>query len=84
MRKKSEKKKSTTIITSQNIVVNTGTKVCNLFKKKPEHSIKWIDEDGSELTHPDEISDFLKRVRMREKEKFLLKNEGDKLKRKVN
>ena len=70
-------KKSKLIITGENVVINSEKKVCNLFKTKPERSIGWIDEDGHELTDPDDIDDLLKRNRMREKEKFLAGKEGD-------
>ena len=62
MSKKSKKKKSKTIITSENIVVNTQSKVCNLFKTKPERSIGWIKEDGYDLSHPDNMNNLEKRV----------------------
>ena len=62
MSKKSKKKKSKTIITSENIVVNTQSKVCNLFKTKPERSIGWINEDGYDLIHPDDMNNLGKRV----------------------
>ena len=68
-------KKSKLIITGEDVVINSEKKVCNLFKTKPERSIGWIDEDGHELTDPDDIDALLKRVRTREKEKFLLKKE---------
>ena len=68
-------KKSKLIITGEDVVINSEKKVCNLFKTKPERSIGWIDEDGYELTDPDDIDALLKRVRTREKEKFLLKKE---------
>ena len=70
-------KKSKLIITGEDVVINSEKKVCNLFKTKPERSIGWIDEDGYELTDPDDIDDLLKRNRMREKEKFLAGKEGD-------
>tara|TARA_B110000305_G_C18936341_1_gene401884 strand:- start:69 stop:302 length:234 start_codon:yes stop_codon:yes gene_type:complete len=70
-------KKSKLIITGEDVVINSEKKVCNLFKTKPERSIGWIDEDGHELTDPDDIDDLLKRNRMREKEKFLAGKEGD-------
>ena len=70
-------KKSKLIITGGDVVINSEKKVCNLFKTKPERSIGWIDEDGHELTDPDDIDDLLKRNRMREKEKFLAGKEGD-------
>lgn len=76
-------KKSKLIITGGDVVINSEKKVCNLFKTKPERSIGWIDEDGHELTDPDDIDDLLKRVRTREKEKFLLKKEVGKSKRRV-
>ena len=76
-------KKSKLIITGEDVVINSEKKVCNLFKTKPERSIGWIDEDGYELTDPDDIDDLLKRNRMREKEKFLLKKEVGKSKRRV-
>ena len=62
MSKKSKKKKSKTIITSENIVVNTRTKVCNLFKTKPERTIGWINEDGYDVIHPDDKHNFGKRA----------------------
>ena len=62
MSKKSKKKKSKTIITSENIVVNTRTKVCNLFKTKPERSIGWTNEDGYDLIHPDDMKNSVKGV----------------------
>ena len=77
MSKKFKMKKSKLIITGENVVINSEKKVCNLFKTKPERSIGWIDEDGYELTDPDDIDDLLKRNRMREKEKFHAGNEGD-------
>ena len=70
-------KKSKLIITGEDVVINSEKKVCNLFKTKPERSIGWIDEDGYELTDPDDIDDLLKRNRMREKEKFFTGKEGD-------
>ena len=70
-------KKSKLVITGEDVVINSEKKVCNLFKTKPERSIGWIDEDGYELTDPDDIDDLLKRNRMREKEKFLAGKEGD-------
>ena len=70
-------KKSKLIITGEDVVINSEKKVCNLFKTKPERSIGWIDEDGHELTDPNDIDDLLKRNRMREKEKFLAGKEGD-------
>lgn len=70
-------KKSKLIITGEDVVINSEKKVCNLFKTKPERSIGWIDEDGHELSDPDDIDDLLKRNRMREKEKFLAGKEGD-------
>ena len=73
-------KKSKLIITGEDVVINSEKKVCNLFKTKPERSIGWIDEDGHELTDPDDIDDLLKRNRTREKEKFLLKKEVGKSK----
>ena len=83
MSKKFKMKKSKLIITGENVVINSEKKVCNLFKTKPERSIGWIDEDGYELTDPDDIDALLKRVRTREKEKFLLKKEVGKSKRRV-
>ena len=77
MSKKSKMKKSKLVITGEDVVINSEKKVCNLFKTKPERSIGWIDEDGHELTDPDDIDDLLKRNRMREKEKFLTGKEGD-------
>jgi hypothetical protein len=77
MSKKSKMKKSKLVITGEDVVINSEKKVCNLFKTKPERSIGWIDEDGYELTDPDDIDDLLKRNRMREKEKFLAGKEGD-------
>ena len=77
MSKKSKMKKSKLVITGEDVVINSEKKVCNLFKTKPERSIGWIDEDGHELTDPDDIDDLLKRNRMREKEKFLAGKEGD-------
>ena len=77
MSKKSKMKKSKLVITGEDVVINSEKKVCNLFKTKPERSIGWIDEDGYELTDPDDIDDLLKRNRMREKEKFHAGNEGD-------
>jgi len=76
MKKKSTKKKSKIITTGEDVVVNSDQKVCNLFKTKPELSIGWIGEDGDSLTDPDEINDFIKRERMPEKEKSLLKNKS--------
>ena len=70
-------KKSKLIITGEDVVINSEKTVCNLFKTKPERSIGWIDEDGHELTDPNDIDDLLKRNRMREKEKFLAGKEGD-------
>jgi len=70
-------KKSKLIITGEDVVINSEKKVCNLFKTKPERSIGWIDEDGHELTDPDDIDDLLKRNRMRKKEKFLARKRGD-------
>ena len=82
MTKLSKKNKKKTIITSEGIVVNSDKKHCNLFKSKPELSIRWIDEDGYELTHPDDIDELLKRNRIRKKEEWLEKKSGKKLKRK--
>ena len=63
-------KKSKLVITGEDVVINSEKKVCNLFKTKPERSIGWIDEDGYELTDPDDIDDLLERVRTREKKSF--------------
>jgi len=76
MIKKAKKKKSKLIITGEDVVINSEKKVCNLFKTKPERSIGWIDEDGYELTDPDDIDALLKRTRLREKEKFLARKGG--------
>ena len=69
MRKKSKKKQSELITTTEDVVVNSDKKVCNLFKTKPELSVGWIDEEGHGLTDPDDINNFLKRQREHEKEK---------------
>ena len=69
MRKKSKKKQSELITTTEDVVVNSDKKVCNLFKTKPELSVGWIDEEGHDLTDPDDINNFLKRQREHEKEK---------------
>jgi len=61
MSNKSKKKKKT-IITSENIVVNTQTKVCNLFKTKPERSIGWINEDGYDLIRSDDMNNLGEKV----------------------
>ena len=69
MKKKSKKKQSELITTTEDVVVNSDKKVCNLFKTKPELSVGWIDEEGHDLTDPDDINNFLKRQREHEKEK---------------
>ena len=69
MKKKSKKKQSELITTTEDVLVNSDKKVCNLFKTKPELSVGWIDEEGHGLTDPDDINNFLKRQREHEKEK---------------
>jgi len=76
MSKKSKKKKT------KNIVIDTSTNLLDLFKSKEERTVKFMDEDGYELTHPDDIDDLFKRVRKRKKEQFLAKKKGRKSKRK--
>lgn len=76
MRKKSKKKQSERITTTEDVVVNSDKKVCNLFKTKPELSVGWIDEEGHGLTDPDDINNFLKRQREHEKEKSSTGKEG--------
>jgi len=56
------------------IIKNSSSKELEeLFKpKKPDSiSICYYDEDGYLLTHPDDIRDYKKRMRMREKEVWL-------------
>ena len=55
------KNKKETIRTGEGVVVDGNKNLCNLFKTKPEKSIKWIDEDGNEIVRPDDINAFLKR-----------------------
>tara|TARA_B110000438_G_C15740582_1_gene618266 strand:- start:116 stop:718 length:603 start_codon:yes stop_codon:yes gene_type:complete len=43
-------------------------------------AVRFYDEDGYELTHPDDIKELMKRVRAREKERFLAKNQKRKYK----
>ena len=71
MRKKSRNKQSELIRTTEDVVINSDKKVCNLFKTKPELSVGWIDEEGHGLTDSDDISNFVIRQREHEKEKPL-------------
>jgi hypothetical protein len=70
MSKKSKMKKSKLVITGEDVVINSEKKVCNLFKTKPERSIGWIDEDGHELTDPDDMMTFLKGLERVKKNPF--------------
>ena len=79
MAKQSKKNKSKTLVINSK---QSSEEVKNLFKTKPEQIIKFIDEDGYELTHPDDIDELLKRIRIRKKEEWLEKKKGKKLKRK--
>ena len=65
----------------KNIIINSRENLPSLFDSEPERIIKFIDEDGYELTHPDDIDEFLKRMRIRRKEEWLNKK-GTKSKRK--
>ena len=69
MRKKYKKKQSELITTTEDVLVNSDKRVCNLFKTKPELSVGWIDEEGHGLTDPNDINNFLERQREHEKEK---------------
>ena len=55
----------------ENLTLNTNPNLLDIFKKKGDRILKFIDEDGYELTHPDDINDFFKRARIYEKEKWL-------------
>ena len=77
MAKKSKKNKK-----RNKLIINSEENLSNLFKTKPAQIIKWIDEDGYELTHLDDIDELLKRNRIRRKEEWLEKKRGKKLKRK--
>ena len=79
MAKQSKKNKSKTLVINSK---ESSEELKSLFKNKPEQVIKFYDEDGYELTHPDDIDDLFKRVRMREKEKWLANKKGKKSKRK--
>ena len=65
----------------KNIIINSRENLPSLFDSEPERIIKFIGEDGYELTHPDDIDELLKRMRIRRKEEWLNKK-GTKSKRK--
>jgi len=63
------------------IIKNSSSKELEqLFKPKKSDSISicYYDEDGYLLTHPDDIRDYKKRMRMREKDAWLLQKQKKK------
>ena len=73
----SKNKKTVVIKSSDKTAMEIMKESLELQKNR---ALRFYDEDGYELTHPDDIKELMKRVRVREKERFLAKNQKSKYK----